>query len=77
MNKSIIFGLLASVSLVACGSKEEAPAPAEAPAAEAPVEATTPATGEAPEGAQVVVGEPSSSEPAKEPTVVYPAEAAK
>lgn len=71
MNKSIIFGLLASVSLVACGSKEEAPAPAEAPA----VEATTPVEGEVPADAQVAVGEVSSSDPAKEPTVVYPAEA--
>lgn len=73
MNKSIILGLVASVALVACGSKEEVAAPA--PEAEAPaVEVTTPVEGEVPADAQTVVGEVSSSEPAKEPTVVYPAE---
>lgn len=39
MNKSIIFGLLASVALTACGSKEEVAAPV---VEETPVEATAP-----------------------------------
>ena len=72
MNKSIIFGLLASVALTACGSKEEVAAPV---VEETPVEATAPVEGEVPADAQVAVGEVSSSEPAKEPVVVAPPEA--
>ncbi len=71
--KNVIVAGVAALALVACGAKEEAAAPEAAPA----VEATTPVEGEVPADAQVAVGEVSSSEPAKEPVVVAPAEAAK
>lgn len=52
--KSILFAILASVALVACAKKEEAPAPAESVAAP-----TAPAATEAP------ASEPAKSEEAK------------
>jgi len=77
MKNVLVLGV-AALALVGCGSKEEAAVPAETPVVEENVEAGNGGvpqdTAVAPEGAQVVVGEPSSSEPAKEPTVVYPAE---
>jgi type IV pilus biogenesis protein CpaD/CtpE len=74
--KNVIVAGVAALALVGCGAKEEAAVEA------APVEAATPAPeaaveGEVPADAQVAVGEVSSSEPAKEPAVVAPAEAAK
>ena len=72
--KNVIVAGVAALALVGCGAKEEVAveaAPVEAAAPEAPVE------GEVPADAQVAVGEISSSEPAKEPAVVAPAEAAK
>lgn len=74
MNKSIIVGLVA-LGLAACGGAVE-DQPTDAVTAEAPaVEVVEDvASEEVSADAQVVVGEPSSSDPAKEPTVVYPAE---
>jgi uncharacterized protein YcfL len=72
--KNVIVAGVAALALVGCGSKEEVAAPEAAPAETA---VAPEASVEVPADAQVAVGEVSSSEPAKEPTVVYPAEAAK
>ncbi len=66
MKKFIALTVIA-LALTGCAAKEEVVEPAV-------VEETAPAA-EVPADAQVVSGEVSSSEPAMEPTVVYPAEA--
>ena len=66
MKKFIALTVIA-LALTGCAAKEEVVEPVV-------VEETAPAA-EVPADAQVVSGEVSSSEPAKAPAVVYPAEA--
>ena len=66
MKKFIALSVIA-LALTGCAAKEEEVV--------APVVEETAPAAEVPADAQVVSGEVSSSEPAMEPTVVYPAEA--
>jgi hypothetical protein len=70
MKYSVLLAALLAVSMTACGQKEEAAAPAEAPAAEAPAMEAAPAEAPAMEAA------PAEAEAAPAEAEAAPAEAA-
>lgn len=71
--KNVFVVGVAALALAGCAKTEEAPVEA-APAVEATETVEAAPAVEVPADAQAVSGEVSSSQPAKEPTVVYPPE---